>query len=51
MPEPKKQNITPIRDLDKKLYKQARLQALKEGRPVYQWLNEAIKEKLERRGK
>ena len=48
MPEPKKHNVTQIRDLDKKLYKQARVQALKEGRPVYVWLNEAIKEKLER---
>ena len=35
-----------IRGVDKKLYKQARIQAINEGKPVGQWLNEAIKEKL-----
>jgi len=39
-----------IRGLDVELFRLARAEALKEGKKIGEWLNEAIKEKLERTG-
>ena len=39
-----------IRGLDVELFRLARAEAIKEGRKIGEWLNEAIKEKLERKG-
>ena len=39
-----------IRGLDVKLFRLARAEAIKEGKKIGEWLNEAIKEKLEGRG-
>jgi predicted HicB family RNase H-like nuclease len=39
-----------IRGLDEELYREAKAQAARQGKPLYQWINEAIKEKLERTG-
>lgn len=43
-----------IRGLDQELYKQARVQALKEGKPIGEWINELIRlrfSKIKRVGK
>ena len=37
-----------IRGLDRNLWKLARVEAVKEGKSVGDWLNEAIKEKLDK---
>lgn len=37
-----------IRELDPELYRLARAQALKEGKPIGAWLNEAIRGKLKK---
>ena len=37
-----------IRGLDPELYRQAKAQAALEGKTIGQWLNEAIREKLEK---
>jgi len=34
---------------DKELYKKAKVKAIIQGKPVYQFINEAIKEKLEKK--
>jgi len=39
-----------IRGLDVDLYRLARAEAIKEGKKIGEWLNEAIGEKLERKG-
>jgi hypothetical protein len=39
-----------IRGIDIELFRLARAEAIKEGRKIGDWLNEAIKEKLERKG-
>ena len=39
-----------IRGVDAELFRLARAEAIKEGRKIGEWLNEAIKEKLERQG-
>jgi len=38
-----------IRGLDADLYREAQIEAIKTRIPVYQWINKAIKEKLDRR--
>lgn len=35
-----------IRDLESELYQQARAEALRQGKTIGQWINEAIAEKL-----
>lgn len=37
-----------VRGLDPELFRKAKIQAAIEGRPLYQFINEAIREKLER---
>ncbi len=39
-----------IRGLDVELFRLARAEAIKEGKKIGEWLNEAIREKLERGG-
>ena len=39
-----------IRGIDVELFRLARAEAIKEGEKIGEWLNEAIKEKLERKG-
>ena len=39
-----------IRGLDPALYKLARIEALREGRTVAQWIGDSIRESLRRRG-
>lgn len=39
-----------IRGLDVELFRLARAEAIKEGKKIGEWLNEAIREKLERKG-
>lgn len=39
-----------IRGLDVDLFRLARAEAIKESKRIGEWLNEAIKEKLERKG-
>ena len=39
-----------IRGVDGELFRLARAEAIKESRKIGEWLNEAIKEKLERKG-
>lgn len=39
---------TTIRGLDRELWVEARARAVRARKPIYQWLNEAIKEKLDR---
>ena len=39
-----------IRGLDIELFRLARAEAIKEGKKIGEWLNVAIKEKLERKG-
>ena len=39
-----------VRGVDIELFRLARAEALKEGKKIGEWLNEAIKENLERRG-
>jgi hypothetical protein len=39
-----------IRGLDVELFRLARAEAIKEGKKIGEWLNEAIREKLERQG-
>ena len=39
-----------IRGIDVELFRLARAEAIKEGKKIGEWLNEAIKEKLERKG-
>ncbi len=40
-----------VRELDPELWKQARAQAILEGKTLGQWMNEAIRERLERKNK
>lgn len=40
-----------IRGLDPELFKLAKIEAIKEGKNVGDWLNEAIKKRLQRGGK
>lgn len=40
--------MTTIRGLDPDLYRLARAEAIKQGKTIGQWLNEAIKEKLDK---
>jgi len=39
-----------VRGVDVGLFRLARAEAIKEGKKIGEWLNEAIKEKLERKG-
>ena len=39
-----------VRGVDIELFRLARAEALKEGKKIGEWLNEAIKEKLVRKG-
>jgi len=39
-----------VRGVDVKLFRLARAEAIKESKKIGEWLNEAIKEKLERKG-
>ena len=39
-----------VRGIDKEFFRLARAEAIKEGKRIGEWLNEAIKEKLERKG-
>ena len=39
-----------IRGVDIELFRLARAEAIKEGKKIGEWLNEAIKEKLDRKG-
>jgi len=39
-----------VRGIDIELFRLARAEAVKEGKKIGEWLNEAIKEKLERKG-
>ena len=39
-----------IRGIDTRLFRLARAEAIKEGKKIGEWLNEAIEEKLERKG-
>lgn len=45
-----KSKTTTIRGLDRTLHRLARAEAIKEGKPFGQWLNEAIKSKLNKKG-
>lgn len=47
----KKIKLTPVsvRGLDHVLYTEARLEAIREGKNIGEWINEAIKEKLSRK--
>jgi len=40
--------LATIRGLDPELYRLARAEAIKQGKTIGEWLNEAIKEKLAR---
>ena len=43
------ENITiSVRDIDKELYRQARADAIKHGQTIAQWLNEAMKGRLQK---
>ena len=48
MKEQTKGNWITIRGLDKKLYKEARAEAIKQNLNIGDWLNQAMREKLAR---